>query len=51
MKTLEKILPEFEAYAEKTMRDHKMPGMAIGIIKDNKLVYSKGFGYLLHNLR
>ena len=44
MQALEKILPKFETYAEKTRRDHQVPGMAIGVIKDNQLVYSKGFG-------
>ncbi len=34
----------FEEYAEKAMRDWEVPGMAIAIVKDDKIVYSKGFG-------
>lgn len=42
--TLNKLLPEFEQYAVKSMQDWKVPGMTIAIVKDNQIVYSKGFG-------
>jgi len=42
--TLNKLLPEFEQYAVKSMQDWKVPGMTMAIVKDNKIVYSKGFG-------
>ena len=34
----------FEAYAEKAMKDWEVPGMAIAIVKDDKIVFAKGFG-------
>ena len=41
---LKKILVEFDQYATKTMADWKIPGMAIGIVQDGKLIFSKGYG-------
>ena len=37
-------LKDFEAYAEKTRRDWEVPGFSIAVIKDDKLIYAKGFG-------
>ena len=37
-------LAGFEEYAEKAMRDWEVPGMAIAVVKDDKIVFSKGFG-------
>lgn len=37
-------LAGFDAYAEKAMRDWEVPGMAIAVVKDDKIVYAKGFG-------
>ncbi|HKP70075.1 MAG TPA: serine hydrolase [Pyrinomonadaceae bacterium] len=34
----------FDAYAEKAMKDWEVPGMAIAIVKDDKIVFAKGFG-------
>jgi CubicO group peptidase (beta-lactamase class C family) len=34
----------FDAYAEKARIDWEVPGMAIAIVKDDKIVYAKGFG-------
>ena len=34
----------FEAYAEKAMQDWEVPGMAVAIVKDDKIVFAKGFG-------
>ena len=35
-----------EASIGQTMRDQKVPGFAIGIVKDGRLVYSGGFGVM-----
>ena len=35
---------DFEAYAEKTRKDWEVPGFSIVIVKDDKLIYAKGFG-------
>lgn len=38
-------LPEdFDQWIEKGRKDWKIPGMAVGIVKDGKVVYAKGFG-------
>ena len=41
---LQKILDDFEAYAVKGMKQRKIPGMVIAIVKDDKIIYKKGFG-------
>lgn len=41
---LQQILPEFEKYVEQVKKDWNAPGIAIGIVKDGKIVYTKGFG-------
>ncbi|MGV8056538.1 MAG: serine hydrolase [Smithellaceae bacterium] len=41
---LKKILADFDQYAAKAMIDWKIPGMAIGIVQDGKLIFAKGFG-------
>ncbi|MES2608402.1 MAG: serine hydrolase [Pseudomonadota bacterium] len=41
---LQGILPEFEKYVEKVQAEWGAPGVAIGIVKDGKIVYMKGFG-------
>jgi CubicO group peptidase (beta-lactamase class C family) len=42
--TLEQRLGEIDAYAQKVMETWGGPGMAIGIVKDDKLVFAKGYG-------
>lgn len=37
-------LQGFSEYAEKALKDWKVPGMAIAVIKDDKIVFAKGFG-------
>jgi CubicO group peptidase (beta-lactamase class C family) len=37
-------LAGFEEYAEKARQDWNVPGMAIAIVKDDKIVFAKGFG-------
>ncbi|HSC75707.1 MAG TPA: serine hydrolase domain-containing protein [Pseudomonadales bacterium] len=38
------LIEKIEASAAQTMKEKQIPGLAIGIIKDKKIVYSKGFG-------
>lgn len=39
-----KALKGFDAFITKTMEEWKVPGLAISIVKDGKLIYAKGFG-------
>lgn len=41
---LNKKLKKLEAYYEQARLDWKVPGMAIAIVKDDSLIFSKGFG-------
>ena len=41
---LDEKLAEIDSYAQKVMTDWKQPGMAIAIVKDDKVVFSKGYG-------
>lgn len=41
---LKKILVDFDRYAAKAMTDWKVPGMAIGIVDNGRLIFAKGFG-------
>jgi CubicO group peptidase (beta-lactamase class C family) len=38
------MIPDVEAYATSGMRSFDSPGLAIGIVANDKLVYAKGFG-------
>ena len=38
------FLADFDEYVLKTMKDWKVPGAAIAIVKDGKVVLSKGYG-------
>jgi len=38
------VLNRFEKYAKKAMREWHVPGMAIAIVHDGRLIYAKGFG-------
>jgi CubicO group peptidase (beta-lactamase class C family) len=42
--TLDERLKEIDDYAKSVMATWKGPGMAIGIVKDDKLVFAKGYG-------
>jgi len=44
--SLEDKLREIDAYAEKARQDWKIPGMAVAIVKDDKVVFAKGYGVL-----
>jgi CubicO group peptidase (beta-lactamase class C family) len=39
-------LQRLDAWYEQVLRDWQLPGMAIGIIKDGELIFSKGYGEL-----
>ncbi|MDP3371797.1 MAG: serine hydrolase [Candidatus Paracaedibacteraceae bacterium] len=41
---LQQILPEFEKYIELVKDEWGAPGIAVGIVKDGKVFYTKGFG-------
>ena len=36
--------PGFDDYVNKAIKDWEVPGMAIAIVKDDKIVYAKGYG-------
>lgn len=42
--SLEEKLSEIDAYAQKVREDWNQPGFAIGIVKDGKTVFTKGYG-------
>jgi CubicO group peptidase (beta-lactamase class C family) len=37
-------LKEFDVYAEKSMAAWQMPGMAVAVVKDGKVIFKKGYG-------
>ena len=37
-------LAGLDAYIERAMRDWELPGLAIAIVKDDRIVYARGFG-------
>jgi CubicO group peptidase (beta-lactamase class C family) len=41
----QKPLKEFDIFVQTVLNDWKIPGMAIGIIKDDSIYLSKGYGY------
>ena len=42
---LEEILREFDKYAEEGMKDWNIPGMAVGIIQGDRVIFAKGYGF------
>jgi CubicO group peptidase (beta-lactamase class C family) len=38
------LIPQFDAYAEKTFTKSGVPGMAVAIVKDDKVMYLRCFG-------
>lgn len=38
-------LQGFDAFMEKTLKDWNAPGIGVGIVVDDKLVFAKGYGY------
>src|SRR3954454_22575398 len=41
---IREVAPALEAYIEKGMKDFGDPGLAIGIVHGDTLVYARGFG-------
>ena len=41
---VETVLNQFEAYAESAQKQWGIPGMAIAIVKDDQVIFAKGFG-------
>lgn len=42
--TLEQKIAEIDAYAQTVMQTHGGPGMAIAVVKDDKVAFAKGYG-------
>lgn len=42
--SLDEKLKEIDAYAEKARADWNVPGFAVAIVKDDKVVFAKGYG-------
>src|SRR5436305_12895380 len=42
---VDKKLQGFDAYMEQTLKDWNTPGVGVGIVVGNKLVFVKGYGY------
>ncbi len=42
--SLDDKLKEIDAYAEKARTDWNVPGFAVGIVKDDKVIFLKGYG-------
>src|SRR5688500_12944152 len=42
--TLDDKLKEIDAYANNVIATHRGPGMAIAIVKDDKVAFAKGYG-------
>ena len=45
MELSKKKIKKIEDFIRKTMRQNKIPGLSIGIIKDDKILHAKGYGY------
>jgi CubicO group peptidase (beta-lactamase class C family) len=41
---LKNILADFETYAQQAQKDWQVPGMAIAIVANDKVIFAKGFG-------
>lgn len=44
-KRAQTILEGFDPIVEKALKDYQIPGVAIGVIVDGHVIYSKGFGF------
>ena len=41
---VQELIPDIEAYISSGMKGFDIPGLAIGIVANNRLIYAKGFG-------
>ena len=37
-------LKELDAYIQKAMKEWEVPGLAVSIVKDDKIIFAKGYG-------
>jgi len=44
-KDINKKLDKLRKYVNEVLKDSKVPGLAMGIIKDGKVIFAEGFGY------
>ncbi len=44
LKQQQKISSDFDKYAEEARKSWNIPGMAVAIVKDDKIIFSKGYG-------
>src|ERR1041384_6521739 len=42
--TIEQKIKDFDAYVEKSRVQWQMPGMAVALVKDGKVILKKGYG-------
>jgi CubicO group peptidase (beta-lactamase class C family) len=42
--TVDTKVKEFEAYVQKSQKEWEVPGLAVAIVKDGKVLHSKGYG-------
>lgn len=42
--TIQKVLDTADATVEKTLKDYNLPGLAVGIVYQGKMIYAKGVG-------
>src|SRR5699024_12433714 len=42
--TAQDLPGNFEEWIENSRKDWKIPGLAVGVVKDGKVVYAEGFG-------
>ena len=45
----DKAVERLEASISRTLAEQKIPGFAIGVVKDGRLVYARGFGLMKMN--
>lgn len=38
------VPPDFDAYAARTLKEFDVPGIAVAVVKDGKVVFAKGYG-------
>ncbi|MEO8472646.1 MAG: serine hydrolase domain-containing protein, partial [Chryseolinea sp.] len=43
--SIDKKMKGFDAFMEKIMKEWNAPGLAVGIVEKDKLVFAKGYGY------
>ena len=42
--SLQADINAFDSYVQKTMQDWQIPGMAVAIVKNNEIIFTKGYG-------